>query len=367
MRNDLEKQLYEIDPVFFEEAIACENNKMDERNTCMAFGCECGDGWFEPLKKFVEKIALINLNAKKYNIKFVCNQLKEKFGYLRVYYTNKLIDSTKITNENIPAINILVSLFEDALDACVNECSSVCEICGREGGVDNENLIQTSGWIKIICKECAFKENKTDTISRFHDAYKFLNPYYSHYVFSYKGKFYKSVPQAFFSIIDPKHEMLYQRISNLTDESLNAACVIRQIANEFGFDFNDSNLNILNEIVKAKFNNNNYNFSNKNLIETNDKKLIYMNNDHDNFLGHCTCEKCKDKPHFNHYGKMLMEIREDLKKHICNKFYDHKNAINFADEIFNLTGIKMYVIEDETESGLPSYIVTNDKNYKIKK
>jgi len=49
-------------------------------STCMAFGCECGDGWFEPIKKFVQKTAILNNVGKQYNIKFVCNQLKEKFG-----------------------------------------------------------------------------------------------------------------------------------------------------------------------------------------------------------------------------------------------------------------------------------------------
>ena len=86
MKKELENKLYNIDPTFFEDAIACENKEKNEMDTCMYWGCECGDGWFKPLEKFMHKVKFINELAKRYNTKFVCEQLKEKYGELRVYY-----------------------------------------------------------------------------------------------------------------------------------------------------------------------------------------------------------------------------------------------------------------------------------------
>ena len=88
MNIELEEKLYNIDPIFFEQAIGCKNGLMNQMSTCMAFGCECGDGWFEPIKKFVQKTSILNNVGKQYNIKFVCNQLKEKFGQFTCYTGN---------------------------------------------------------------------------------------------------------------------------------------------------------------------------------------------------------------------------------------------------------------------------------------
>ena len=155
MNDKLEHELYSIDPIFFEDAIACENEEKNEMDTCMFWGCECGDGWFKPLEKFIHKVKLINELAKNYNTKFVCEQLKEKYGEIRVYYK---IDKI---NENIEAknneINYLIDLFEDALKTVEDECWNVCEVCGADGGYKGENLITTSGWISRICKKCAKK------------------------------------------------------------------------------------------------------------------------------------------------------------------------------------------------------------------
>ena len=359
MKEELEKQIYEIAPVFFEEATACLNNKMNESSTCMAFGCECGDGWFEPIKRLAYKVSIINANAKKYNIKFVCNQLKEKFGEFRLYYSSQMIDKTKITNENIPAINALNSLLDDAIQTCEKECSHVCEFCGKDGGFNGSDLVKTSGWINIICKECAFKQNKSNVISRFDGAYAMLNLYYNHHFFNYKDVFYRSIPHAFFSIIDPKHADIYQEISNLNETSLYTAYTIRKIAKEFGFDFTEENLDLLKDIVRTKFNHHNYISISKALLETNNKMLINENNYHDNFLGHCICSECKDKPYFNYYGKILMEIRDEFRKNISIKMYNYENAVNYVNDIEEFTGIKLNILKNDSD--LPNYIITNNE------
>ena len=95
-----ENELYSICPSFFSDAIACINHEKNEMDTCMAFGCECEDGWFEPLKLMSKKIEFINRLAKPYNYYFVCDQLKEKFAELNVYYSKRIINPDKETNNN---------------------------------------------------------------------------------------------------------------------------------------------------------------------------------------------------------------------------------------------------------------------------
>ena len=66
----LENELYSIDPIFFKDAIKCQNGEMNEMQTCMYFGCDCGNGWFKPLKKMTQKLAEINKISKNYNFEF---------------------------------------------------------------------------------------------------------------------------------------------------------------------------------------------------------------------------------------------------------------------------------------------------------
>ena len=150
MKKELELELYNIDPIFFEEAIACEKGELNEMTSCMAFGCECGDGWYEPLKNLAYKTKLLNDIAKNYNFKFICEQLKEKWGECTIYYGTKSIDNTKDIIKN----DILNKIFRDVIDACRNECWNICEICGDKQNFRGDNIITTSGYISRICKKC---------------------------------------------------------------------------------------------------------------------------------------------------------------------------------------------------------------------
>ena len=49
----------------------------------------------------------------------------------------------------------------------------------------------------------------------------------------------------------------------------------------------------------------------KRLIETGNDPIIEFNYWHDNFWGHCTCQKCANKTHQNHLGRLLMVIRDE--------------------------------------------------------
>jgi len=50
------------------------------------------------------------------------------------------------------------------------------------------------------------------------------------------------------------------------------------------------------------------------LLETEDEELVELNWWHDNFWGSCTCSRCRGKEKQNNLGKILMEVRERLRK-----------------------------------------------------
>ncbi len=74
-------------------------------------------------------------------------------------------------------------------------------------------------------------------------------------------------------------------------------------------DWNEKKLEFMNWAVREKFKN--LDLSEK-LISTGNFILIEENFWHDNFWGQCICDKCKGVGK-NHLGKILMEIRNEIK------------------------------------------------------
>lgn len=327
MNEELEIKLYNIDPIFFEEAIACENGTMNETNTCMAFGCECHDGWFEPLQKFVKKVKIINNELKKYNTKIVCEQLKEKWGALTVYYCIKNIDLSLNDKVELPPPELL-DMMKDAYHKAIDDCWNTCEICGADGGYDGRNLVTTStGWVSRICKKCAKErtENKTKNFDKsnnkehipritwFHDEYEFLNLFHIR-GFKYNNEYYNSIIEAFFANINTKNKDLYQCVGSKFKDNKSSPYLIKNIANHFNLKYEDTNENrlLLKNIIKAKFN---YEWNKdlkSELLETKGMHFQNMGRHCDNILGHCVCERCKDKEQKDLYAKILMEVREEF-------------------------------------------------------
>lgn len=97
----------------------------DMRRTCMHWGFECGDGWFELLKE---------LSAKLEPLGVVAAQVKEKFGTLR-FYTE--------------GVDVAVADAVDlAIEAAEAKSEVTCEECGAPGALNN------GPWYRVSCKKC---------------------------------------------------------------------------------------------------------------------------------------------------------------------------------------------------------------------
>lgn len=132
MREELDKLLCEKYPKMM------VNRHKDMMETCMCWGFDCGDGWYNILNQLMGNIQH-HIDWKNRNGEVVpqvtLDQVKEKFGTLRFYYTG-----------GDEYISGLVSMAE-AMSGCT------CETCGapgeRRGG----------GWVRTLCNEHAEKAN----------------------------------------------------------------------------------------------------------------------------------------------------------------------------------------------------------------
>jgi hypothetical protein len=134
MRQELDKMLCEKYPKMM------VNRHKDMRETTMCWGFECGDGWYNILNQLMSQIQhhidWKQAGKEKFNqgdgcVQVTLDQVKEKFGTLRFYYTG-----------GDDAIRGMVHLAEAM-------SSVTCETCGNAG------KFRGKGWFYTSCDEHA--------------------------------------------------------------------------------------------------------------------------------------------------------------------------------------------------------------------
>ena len=133
MRQELDEQLCKNYPKMM------VNRDKPMTVTCMCWGFDCGDGWFNIINQLMGNIQNhIDWRAKQGHVvpQVTLDQVKEKFGTLRFYYTGG----------------------DDVIDGMVRMAESMsgvtCESCGnvgeRRGG----------GWVHTYCEPCETKREE---------------------------------------------------------------------------------------------------------------------------------------------------------------------------------------------------------------
>lgn len=123
MQKELEAKLIERFPTYFTDMYG------DPTKTCMAFGCECGKGWFDLIFRLCEDIEKTNPEN------FRVEQVKEKFGGLRFYYSG---GSQEV---------------HDLVNKAESDSYNICENCGTRDNVTSEG-----SWILTLCTNCREKK-----------------------------------------------------------------------------------------------------------------------------------------------------------------------------------------------------------------
>lgn len=129
MTEDKEQLLVKEFPKFFRDYHG------DPTQTCMAFGMECMNGWFELFynlnKQIQQHLTTLGDNAPD----FYWSQVKEKYGGARWYY-----------NGGDDVISDLVHEAE-------NKSEETCEVCGAPGKIEGP------GWYSCRCENCRNSRN----------------------------------------------------------------------------------------------------------------------------------------------------------------------------------------------------------------
>ena len=147
MDAELQNQLYEKYPDLF------SNRNKSRMESCMCWGCEVGNGWYELLSSVCWRIfqhekniedtkriladqpEKIRAELEYFPVKF--DQIKEKYGGLRIYFTG-----------GDDYVDGIVSMAEEY-------SYNVCEVCGNSGKPNK------GGWITTLCESCREKTCQT--------------------------------------------------------------------------------------------------------------------------------------------------------------------------------------------------------------
>lgn len=141
MKDSIEEILVKAHPVIFRDY------KKSPKETCLAWGLECGDGWFAIIKELCKDV---DEYCKDRPFVIVADQVKEKFGTLRFYYHTERSEGEE-SDEDYKAIRDIVSKYERLSE-------TTCEVTGKKG-----NLVarRPGGWMKTLCKEEAKKTGRS--------------------------------------------------------------------------------------------------------------------------------------------------------------------------------------------------------------
>jgi hypothetical protein len=116
---------------------------LSHQETAMCWGLECDNGWFSIIDMLCSQLQW-DIDKNQYpQIEFT--QIKEKFGTLRLYYCQA--ENAELVDNHLER----KSGVQEGMIHIVEQLSAyVCEHCGT-----NQDIGQTKGWIRTICRKCA--------------------------------------------------------------------------------------------------------------------------------------------------------------------------------------------------------------------
>jgi len=124
MSPELTKQLYDKFPDLFKE----KDLPPEQSNMCWGF--ECSDGWYNIIFTLCSLIQIHQKSQKPDYKPVVVQQVKEKFGTLRFYYTGG------------DDIVFGMVAYAEAISGMT------CEVCGDRGTTDWKR-----SWVRTVCSK----------------------------------------------------------------------------------------------------------------------------------------------------------------------------------------------------------------------
>ena len=140
-------------------------------------------------------------------------------------------------------------------------------------------------------------------ISKFRGEYSFLSNMYKCNII-YGGILYKSVENAFQAAKSSRLDEKYL-ISSLSPVEAK-----RYAKSLYRSDWNEVKDSIMLDLLRIKFKNN---YLMNKLLDTGEATIIEVNYWHDNYWGSCDCRRCEKFIKENKLGKLLMQVRDEIK------------------------------------------------------
>lgn len=136
MKEELELELVKKYPKILRDY------KGDMMTTCMAWGMECDDGYYNLLDECMAKLNYFCklCSTPDNEVGVIATQIKEKYGRLCFYY------------DVYGADEVQYSIIEDIIDTAERKSEHTCEISGEWG-----EPCHKGGWYKTLCYEEARK------------------------------------------------------------------------------------------------------------------------------------------------------------------------------------------------------------------
>jgi ribA/ribD-fused uncharacterized protein len=145
-------------------------------------------------------------------------------------------------------------------------------------------------------------------IKAFGKQYAFLSNFYQVSV-NFEGTIYPTVEHAY-QASKSFDDTYRKRISFIPGNKAGLAKIRGQNV-KLRPDWEKVKVNIMKKLLYKKFM---YPHLRNLLLQTQNEDLEEGNYHNDNFWGNCRCKKCKDIPGQNMLGKLLMEIRKELRE-----------------------------------------------------
>jgi len=184
MSPDLDRQLCDKYPEIFADRYK------SPQESCLAFGIECGDGWYDILDKLcaaasrvwttsfeVDKDDAVKLAIKESSIggyfvevpapQLVADQVKEKFGTLRFYYHLEFEPNIVELGKKYPDAAGIIDRYNSFFDGIVHMAETMsahtCELSGLKGEMHVSGG-SWGGWYKTLNTELA--KTRQDLVDR---------------------------------------------------------------------------------------------------------------------------------------------------------------------------------------------------------
>ena len=157
----------------------------------------------------------------------------------------------------------------------------------------------------------------SNAINSLTNDYEFLSNFYRAEV-EYQGVIYPSA-QAAFQASKTLDNEIRKEYTNLTA----AEATLKGNVMAPYLEWEQDKQKIMYKILKSKFSRNQE--LRTALMKTNTAQITHKNNWHENYWGECVCEKCSEKDKNNFLGKILMQVREDLRTESFLEAYLKRN------------------------------------------